>query len=180
MPTIFTHIAVPIAVTVALGTRRLPWGATLAGMVAAVVPDIDGIAFKLGIAYGGMTGHRGFTHTLLFALLIGVAGYALAPRWGMRRWVGYAWIALCTLSHPLLDMLTNGGVGIPLLWPLDSTHYLFPWRPIMASPISLRRLLSSRGVQVLRGEVLVVWLPLMTVALLVWSVRHGWAKQQKS
>jgi len=173
MPTILTHVAVPVAATVALGWRRIPRGALLAGMVAAVAPDADGIAFKLGMAYGGLAGHRGFTHTLLFALLLGLAGYALAPRWHMRRWAGYAWIALCTLSHPLLDMMTNAGAGIVLLWPLDSAHHFFAWRPIEASPISPRRFLSWRGVQVLRNEAALVWAPLMATALLVWAARHG-------
>jgi inner membrane protein len=97
----------------------------------------------------------------------------------MRRWVGYVWIALVTLSHPLLDMMTNGGVGIPILWPLDSTHYFFPWRPIAVSPVSLKRFLSARGLHVLRSEVQIVWAPLMTVAILVWAARHGFAKRQE-
>lgn len=172
MPTVLTHLAVPIAATVALGSRRIPLGALAAGLLASVVPDFDGIAFYLGIASSGMAGHRGLTHTLLFALLFGLLGYWRAPRWGMSRMAGYAWIMLCTLSHPLLDMLTNGGAGIALLWPLDSVHRFFPWRPIEVSPISLQRLLSPRGAQVLRSEALVVWAPLMCAALLVWAVRH--------
>jgi inner membrane protein len=180
MPTILTHLAVPVSATLALGARRLPKGALLAGMLAAIVPDFDGIAFKLGIAYGDMLGHRGFTHTLLFALLFGVLGYALAPRWNMSRGAGYAWIALCTLSHPLLDMLTDGGMGIPLLWPLDPTHYFFPWRPIEVSPISVSRFLSARGAAVLRSELLFVWLPLLTTALLVWAARRTVSGRQPS
>ena len=69
MPTVFTHVAVPVCAAIALGTRRVPVTALLAGMLASIVPDFDGLAFKLGIAYGGMSGHRGFTHTLVFALL---------------------------------------------------------------------------------------------------------------
>jgi inner membrane protein len=179
MPTVLTHVAVPLAATLGLGTRRLPWSALLAGMLAAVIPDLDGIAFKLGIAYGGMTGHRGFTHTLLFALVLGLAGYGLAPRWGMPRWAGYAWIALCTLSHPLLDMMTSGGIGIALWWPLDSARHFFAWRPIAVSPVSLQGLWSPRGVQVLRSEALIVWLPLMTAALLVWAVRYLAGRQRQ-
>jgi inner membrane protein len=180
MPTLLTHIAVPVSAAVALGGRRIARGALLAGMAAAVAPDIDGITFKLGMAYGGMTGHRGFTHTLLFALLLGLAGYVLAPRWGMRRWAGYAWIALCALSHPLLDMLTNAGAGIALLWPLDLAHRFFGWRPIAASPISPRRLLSPHGLAVLRSEAWSVWLPLLAAALLVRAARHGLGKRRGS
>jgi inner membrane protein len=179
MPTALTHLAVPVSAAVALGMRRLSLGALLTGMAAATVPDLDVIAFKLHATYGSMMSHRGFTHTLLFALLIGLAGYALAPCWHMRRWVGYTWIALCALSHPLLDMLTDGGSGIALLWPLVETHYFFPWRPIAVSPLSLTRLLSARGLEVLRSELLFVWLPLMTLALLFWTARHSLAGRQK-
>jgi inner membrane protein len=172
MPTVLTHLAVPIAATVTLGSRRIPPAALAAGLLAAVAPDLDGIVFYLGIAHGGMMGHRGVTHTLLFALLLGLLGAWRAPRWGMKRAAGYAWITLCTLSHSLLDMMTNGGGGIALLWPLDSARGFFAWRPIAVSPISLQRLLSPRGVAVLRNELLFVWLPLMAAALLVWFARH--------
>ncbi|MDR2189044.1 MAG: metal-dependent hydrolase [Azonexus sp.] len=171
MPTIITHAAVPLAAALALGSGRLPWAAALAGVAAAVAPDVDAIAFKLGIAYGSMAGHRGLTHTLLFALLLGLAGYALAPRWRMARWAGYCWIALCALSHPLLDMMTNGGVGIPLLWPFDTAHHFFAWRPIEVSPLSLKRFLSARGLSVMQSEILYVWLPLLAAALLLFAAR---------
>ncbi|MDR2851881.1 MAG: metal-dependent hydrolase [Burkholderiaceae bacterium] len=179
MPTIFTHLAVPVAATVALGSRRIPPGALAAGVLASIAPDFDGIAFHLGIAYGGMTGHRGFTHTVLFALLFGLLGGWLAPRWRMRRVAGYAWIMLCTLSHPLLDMMTNGGAGIALFWPLDSVHHFLAWRPIEVSPLSLKRLLSLRGVQVARSELRNVWAPLMAAGLLVWAARHRRGAQSK-
>ncbi|MDR2240804.1 MAG: metal-dependent hydrolase [Zoogloeaceae bacterium] len=172
MPTVFSHVAVPMAAAIGLGARRIPPWALAAGMLAAVAPDFDGIAFKLGIAYGDMSGHRGFTHTLLFALLLGCAGYALAPRWGMRRWTGYLWIALCAASHPLLDMFTSGGAGIPFLWPVDEGRYFAPWRPIEVSPIALRRFFSPRGAQVMLSELKFVWTPLLCAGLLALSARR--------
>jgi inner membrane protein len=173
-------MAVPVSAAVALGWRRIPPWTLLAGMAAAIAPDLDVIVVKLGLTtHGGLTGHRGLTHTVLFALLLGLVGLSLAPRWGMRRWAGYAWIALCTLSHPLLDMMTNAGAGVVLLWPLDQAHHFFAWRPIEASPISLRRFLSGRGAQVLRNEAVTVWAPLMAVALLIWATRHGLMHRQR-
>lgn len=41
-------------------------------MACAVLPDIDSIGFALGIPYGSLFGHRGLTHSLLFALITGV------------------------------------------------------------------------------------------------------------
>jgi hypothetical protein len=39
----------------------------------------------------------------------------------------------------------------------------------------MSRFLSARGAEVLRNELLVVWLPLMTAALLAWVARCGMA-----
>ena len=167
MPTVFTHVAVPVCAAIALGTRRVPVSALLAGMLASIAPDFDGLAFKLGIAYGGMTGHRGFTHTLVFALLLGLAGWWLAPRWRMRPAAGWAWITLCAASHPLLDMMSNGGIGIAFFWPFDNMRYFSPWRPIEVSPIALQRFFSPRGAQVLLNEILTVWAPLLAAAIVV-------------
>ncbi|MDI8954364.1 metal-dependent hydrolase, partial [Salmonella enterica subsp. enterica serovar Anatum] len=41
-----------------------------AGVVLAMLPDADVLAFKFGVAYGNVFGHRGFTHSLLFAFVI--------------------------------------------------------------------------------------------------------------
>ena len=45
--------------------------------------------------------------------------------------------ALVLASHGLLDTLTDGGLGIALLWPFDLTRYFAPWNPIPVSPIGL-------------------------------------------
>ena len=81
-----------------------------AGIVAAILPDFDGIAFKLGIHYGGIWGHRGFTHTLGFALLAGLIGAWLARHWKLAPWQGYAWIALC--MFPEGTRIPRGQKGI--------------------------------------------------------------------
>ena len=133
-------------------------------MLSSIAPDFDGLAFKLGIAYGGMTGHRGFTHTLCFSTLLGLLGAWMAPKWGLSRVAGWAWITLCAASHSLLDMLTNGGIGIAFLWPVVEARFFSPWRPIEVSPVSVQRFLSARGIQVILNEVVTVWAPMLTLA----------------
>ena len=172
MPTIFSHIAVPIAAAVALGSKRIPLSMLAAGMVAAILPDFDGIAFKLGIHYGGIWGHRGFTHTLGFALVAGFIGWWLARHWKLPPWQGYAWIALCVFSHPLLDTLTNGGVAIPLYWPFSEQRFFSPWRPVEVSPVAFSRFFTQRGADVLLNEARTIWLPLMAAALAIFALRH--------
>lgn len=184
MPTILSHLAVPISVAVALGPRRVSWGMLAAGMVAAVLPDADSVAFKLGIPYGGMWGHRGFTHTLGFALVVGLLGWWAASRWRIPRGYGYAWIALCVFSHPVLDTLTNGGLAIALYWPLTDTRFFSPWRPVVVSPVDFRQFvdtggLSLRGSRVLLSELMFIWLPLLGAACGVSCLRwltHLWKK----
>ena len=59
MPTILTHALIPLAAGVALGRKRLPPRLVGAGMLAAMLPDADVVAFKLGIEYAHALGHRG-------------------------------------------------------------------------------------------------------------------------
>ena len=43
------------------------------------LPDADVIGFRFGISYADAFGHRGFSHSLAFALLMGCAGFGVAP-----------------------------------------------------------------------------------------------------
>lgn len=76
--------------------------------------------------------HRGFTHSLSFALLFsGIVSAVIARCTSFN----YRPTFLLTLtlygSHLMLDFLTQGGTGIPLLWPISDSHFqstivLFP------------------------------------------------------
>ena len=103
MPTIFTHPAVPLAIGLALGRGRISPRLLAAGAFASVLPDFDSLAFGFGIAYADPFGHRGATHSLFFALAVGMAGAAMAPGLRSTRWRALWFLALCTASHPLLD-----------------------------------------------------------------------------
>ncbi len=174
MPTILTHAAVPLALAAGLGRRAVPVPLLCAGVVASALPDIDVLAFRFGIAYGHEWGHRGASHSFMFALLLAAFAAWAAPllRCGRRR---AAWfVGACAASHGLLDMLTNGGRGVALWWPFSDARLFWPWRPIEASPLSLHRLLSGRGVEVIATELLWVWLAAGIVALGLRSLRTAW------
>lgn len=51
----------------------------LFGVLCAVLPDADVIGFRFGISYADAFGHRGFSHSLAFALLMGCVGFGTAP-----------------------------------------------------------------------------------------------------
>jgi len=171
MPTIFTHVAVPLALGIALGRERLSSRLIAAGALASILPDFDSIAFKLGIAYADAFGHRGASHSLSFALAIGLIGACFAPALRTTRWRAAVFLAFCTASHPLLDAFTDGGLGVALLWPWTEARLFAPWRPIAVSPIGIG-FFSARGLDVLWSELIWIWLPAMAAACGVrWSTR---------
>ena len=58
--------------------------------------------------------------------------------------LGALWSA-AAITHPLLDMLTDGGLGVMLLVPFSEARLFFPWRPIHVSPMSIGRFFSVAG-----------------------------------
>jgi inner membrane protein len=159
MPTIFSHAVAPLAIGLGLGARHIPRRLLIAGVVASVVPDADVIAFRLGIAYEEVLGHRGISHSLVFAALLGLPASAAASWFKAGRLMTFLFIFLAAASHGLLDMLTSGGLGVAILWPWTDTRYFFPWRPVRVSPFSLQALISARGAAVALSELRWIWLP---------------------
>ncbi len=178
MPTIISHAFVGAASSRLLLSPSTP--VLVLASLCALLPDADVISFKLGISYGADFGHRGFSHSVLFAVLIG----ALVG-WGMHRfsqqpkngWIKWAaFFSLVTLSHSVLDAFTDGGLGVAFLWPFDHARYFAPFRPIKVAPIALSRFFSSSVVPVLVSELIWVWLP-MTVLVLISRWKKGDAKK---
>ena len=133
------------------------WRAAVAFSTFSLVPDLDVIAFKFGIPYEAPFGHRGATHSIAFALVMGVAAWLLT-----RSWKSTIALTVVVLSHPLLDMLTDGGLGVGLFWPITTERFFFPWRPLPVAPIGVG-MLSARGMYVLAVEA-VAFLPLWLYA----------------
>jgi inner membrane protein len=129
----------------------------------SMLPDMDVIGFSLGVAYGDEWGHRGATHSLVFAGAVagalGLSVRALKPR-ALRTW---AIATVVLVSHGLLDTLTTGGLGCALLWPFDLTRYFAPWRPIPVAPIGLS-FLSPSGLFIATIEI-VLFAPVFVYAL---------------
>ena len=87
---------------------------------------------------------------------------------------GRAWLFLflATASHGVLDAMTSGGGGVAFFAPFDDERYFLPWRPILVSPMSIRRFFSERGARVLANELIWVWIPAATFALIAWGLRN--------
>lgn len=162
MPTILTHAIVPLAAGFALGRGRVSPGLAIAGAALALLPDADVIGFKLGIAYADDWGHRGASHSLFIAGLLASA-FALVWQKARNR---FSWMFLlfCSASHGLLDMATDGGLGVALFWPFATELHFFIANPIRVSPIG-SGFLSARGVETIWSELTLVWLPVMALSL---------------
>ncbi len=165
MPTVLTHPAVPIAIAVAAGKARVPRPLLAAGVAAAVIPDLDAIGTWSGVPVGAFLGHRGFTHSLLFAVLLAATGALVARRFGTPPAATFAFLFVAAASHGLLDTLTDGGPGVALLSPFSLERFFAPWRPIPVSPIGVHGLAGPRGLRVFGGELVGIWIPVLAVAL---------------
>ncbi len=167
MPTVFSHPAIMAGLAVALGGRVIPFRLFLFGAFCTVVPDMDVISFKLGIKYADVLGHRGFSHSLLFAFVFGLVGVGLAPLLHCTRRMAFCVGVFAVVGHILLDAMTNGGLGVAVFWPFDQSRYFCNWRPIQVSPLSPQVFLSRRGLNVLLSELRWVWLPCAVLGLSV-------------
>ena len=159
MPTVLTHAAIPLALWCASERGRISGRLLGAGVVAAVLPDADVLAFALHIPYADAFGHRGASHSLLFAGLLAALATLLCRHLHAGRMQALAFVFICALSHPLLDALTSGGLGVALWWPWSEQRLFAPWRPIRVSPFA-NGFFSARGLQTLLSELRWVWLPL--------------------
>lgn len=173
MPTIFTHPAAAIGL--------FPWfraqigrpGVLLTGVALTMAPDMDMIAFKFGIPYEHMFGHRGFSHSLFAALVTsGLLAGIGARVWRLNFGMLWAYFFICTVSHGLTDMLTSGGLGIALLAPFSNERYFFDIRPIKVSSFGITDFMNGRWTTVLGSELRWVWLPALGLAATGLGIGH--------
>ena len=166
MPTIFSHPAVAVCLAPIFQRFCVPPAAFWLGAVCTIVPDFDVVTFAFGISYRDVLGHRGFTHSLLFAALL--SAILVQVFWANRDEVSkpasFVFLFLCTASHGVFDALTTGGLGVAFFAPFDNTRYFFPWRPIWVSPIGTD-FFSQRGLLVLWSEIVWMWTPLLGIGL---------------
>lgn len=166
MPTILSHPAVPLALAAIAGQRHVSARLLAVGVIASVLPDADVLAFRLGVPYASDFGHRGFSHSLLFALAVGVLALAFAPALRCKRLTAFLFVTISCASHGLLDMLTNGGHGVAYLWPFSDERFFFPSQVIEVSTLNLRRFFGPAGLTVLLSELRWIWLPAAAAAAL--------------
>ncbi len=161
MATVFSHSLVGVTLA-ALAPAQLRtkkfyfWMALL-----PVVPDFDSVGFIMRIPYESFWGHRGFTHSIIFSLIVALLVNAAS----FRKIVAFNFLFFAMASHPLIDALTNGGLGVALLSPFSNERIFFTHRPIQVSPIGVQ-FFSQRGLEVLLSEFFWIVIPCILILLL--------------
>lgn len=180
MASAFAHALVAITLGKTYPKKEQLLKFSLLGAACAIFPDADVVMFKLGVPYEHFLGHRGFSHSLVFALLLGILVtrlfYRTTALTSKRGLLLVLFFFLCTASHSLLDAMTSGGLGVAVFSPFDNTRYFLPWRPIRVSPIGVGKFFTQRGVDVLESELIYVGLPCFCYLLLLWAIRKVFRK----
>ena len=88
------------------------------GAFLGVCPDLDYALNFMRISGGGW--HHGFTHSIAFALLLGLVTVAVLREWKVRSFVLFSAAAA---SHTLLDYLITESYGVALWWPFTDHRY---------------------------------------------------------
>jgi len=173
MPTIIGHAISGLAISSSIIKKHQWHKVVLAGIICAVIPDLDVLAFRFGIPYENTFGHRGFTHSIFFSVLLGIlTAFLFKPENTMER-AKYVFIfSCCALSHCLFDACTNGGLGVAFFSPFSNERYFFAWQPIEVSPISIKKFLTTRGLAVLKSEFIWVILPSFVFGIIVSATRY--------
>lgn len=142
----------------------------LLAIVSAILPDIDVLAFHFGIPYLHPFGHRGFTHSLVFALIW--ATFLSVFLGKARKGVFFLVLFFSTVSHSVLDALTTGGKGVGFFIPFSSERFFFPIRVIKVSPIGISEFFSKWGLQVIISELKYIAVPCVVVLLFLYLIKR--------
>jgi len=165
---VFGHAIAAIGIGKLFPKKAITRKVFVLGAVSAMIPDVDVMAFQFGIQWESMWSHRGFTHSIFFAivwaLILLVVFHRKALFTNKYRLGGYYFLA--TISHGLLDAITTGGNGITFFAPFSAERYFLPWRIIQVSPIGVKNFFSEWGIMVLQSEFFYIFLPSLVIGLL--------------
>jgi inner membrane protein len=182
MPSAIGHIIAASSIGYALNNRERSGLFWFLIILISVLPDLDVLAFRLGIPYAHPLGHRGFFHSLFFASIMAMTLALVVYRKRGGNTAGYArMFFVCMLVaaiHPLMDAMTDGGLGIGLFIPFNNERFFFPWRPIAVAPIGVRPFFSEWGVRVLLSEFIYIIVPSLLLILVAIMARRYAARER--
>jgi len=110
-----THLALGACMGEAFAGNKLGRKAMIWGAVAQSAPDIDFIGSFFLDTPGDLIAHRGFTHSILFALMITPVMAYFAERWHRPHNISFLkwslFFGVVILAHIFIDAFNNYGVG---------------------------------------------------------------------
>lgn len=159
MPVAHSLVGAGLVAAVLPREGRAPyWVWLAAGAVVANAADLD---FLLAFALGSRGWHRGFTHSLVFALVVFLC---LLVALGRRRARVAAAFGLAYASHVLLDFATTfQGGGVELFWPFSTDRLGLRWWGLSELP---SRLAPAEILKCLSLEFVLFAPPLLLLILL--------------
>lgn len=163
MASIFGHGLVGFTIS-----KTIKWQSSklllVMAIVSAILPDADVLGFSLGIPYKHPLGHRGSTHSIVFAVL-----WAGLITWLFKshRLKVYSIIFLSTISHGILDAFTTGGEGVGFFIPLNNERFFFSKKVIQVSPIGVDKFFSEWGLRVILSELKYIAMPCVIVLIVL-------------
>ena len=170
MPTVITHSLF----TLALG-KTIRWSestkVSFCSFLCGSLPDLDFVGRYLGIKYADHWGHRGWTHSLVMAMLIGLLLSNLCSQKELKSKLGWwLYFSFLTCTHTLLDMLTNGGHGVALFAPWSHSRVFFSqsYRVINVSPMHFHNFTWDRLAPVFLSELTWIIIPICLVLTIRW------------
>jgi len=175
MATTFSHPIPALAVSLVCGSKYVPPRLAVAILIASILPDIDIIGYAMGYRYPSPFAHRGFTHSLTFALALSLLALAAAPRMETKRGIAFFAVLLALLSHYFLDAM-GSRLGVPILWPFDEARHALPWPSSISAMLNWwnpPRFFSSWWAdRFVRIELLTVWMPCVLFTLAGFFLRR--------
>ena len=167
MASIFGHGIVAYTVSRVIDRKKITLLVLLA-ILSSILPDFDVIAFKFGIPYSHPFGHRGFTHSILFAILWAVIVSVLVGK--KEKLIYFLVLFFSTVSHGLLDAITTGGRGVGFFIPFENSRYFLPTRVIQVSPLGVEEFFSEWGIRVLISELKYIAIPCCIILITLFII----------
>ncbi len=114
-----TQIVLGASVGEAVLGKKIGNKAMLYGAIAGTIPDLDVLASYFTDTVTALAIHRGFTHSIVFSVLMAPIFSWLVTRYeSYKNKKNWAWFFFWVfITHPLLDAHTTWGTQ--LFWPLD-------------------------------------------------------------
>lgn len=144
-----TQIVLGAAVADRIAGSKIGNRSFIYGAIIATIPDLDVVAGKWMDPIDALTLHRGWSHSILFFILLSpilsFPIHFIEKRKGMTYQKVLMMVFLCLITHSLLDAFTSWGTQ--LFWPLEyrvALKSIFVVDPLYTTPLIIALVMAFR------------------------------------